>query len=170
MNYNEVLENVSQKEISTAIIIAIVLAVIIGTVWCCHYFYFKGLREKHPKKYTTGRQSKIRRRSLWASIALTLICVGIGALSIYSMADTISDINKDIDENAYVAYTGNYYVRSDYVRRTLYDRWLSVTFDNGDCALLYMNSFSEWLSTEEGWFSGTVVYGKNSQIVVSIEN
>ncbi|MBQ7817636.1 MAG: hypothetical protein IJ388_02410 [Oscillospiraceae bacterium] len=170
MDYDEVLEKVSQKEISTAIIIAIVLAVIIGTVWCCHYFYFKGLRKKHPKKYSTELQIKIRRRSLWASIALTLICVSIGALSIYGVADTISDINKDIEENAYVAYTGNYYVHSDYIRRTLYDRWLSVTFDNGDYALLYMNSFAEWLSTEEGWFSGTVVYGRNSQIVVSIDN
>ena len=169
MDYDEVLEKVSQKEISTAIIIAIVLAVIIGTVWCCHYFYFKGLRKKHPKKYST-EHINIRRRSLWASIALTLICVSIGALSIYGVADTISDINKDIEENAYVAYTGNYYVHSDYIRRTLYDRWLSVTFDNGDYALLYMNSFAEWLSTEEGWFSGTVVYGRNSQIVVSIDN
>ena len=84
--------------------------------------------------------------------------------------NTISDINKDIEENAYVTYVGDYYINSviSVRRNQLYDRWLTVDLDNYDYAYIYVNSFFNALSMEEGEFKGKVVYGKNSLIIVDM--
>lgn len=103
---------------------------------------------------------------------MTIICIGLGVFFSFDAAETISDINRDIAENAYVTYVGGYYIDSDSYssRYTLYDKWLSVDFDNEDYAFIYMNSFFKRISTDEGRFEGKVVYGKNSLIVVDIES
>ena len=170
--YNEVLEKVAEKELYFSIFWVVVLFLIIVIVWVCNYLYFKKMKNRHPKKYNSNKQIKIRRQSIYASIILSVICVGLGAFLSFDATDTISDVKRDIEEGAYVAYVGGYYVDSDSysLGHSLYDRWLSVDFDNDDYAFIYMNSFFEWISTEEGQFEGKVVYGKNSLIVVDIES
>lgn len=169
--YKAVLEAVIQKEVATTINIAIALALIVGIVWFCHCFHVNKMKKKQPSKYRSEKQMKIRRKSLWASIGITSIAVCLAALTIFFEAETISNANLDMEENAYITYTGDYYVRSEYrPRKFLYDRWMSVTFEDGDYVLLYIDNFSEWLTTEEGRFHGTVVYGENSRIVVSFES
>ena len=171
--YNEVLKKVAEKELYFSIFWVVVLFLIIVIVWVFNYLYFKKMRNRHPKKYNSNKQIKIRRQSIYASIILSVICVGLGAFLSFDATDTISDVKRDIEESAYVAYVGGYYIDSDLypLRHSLYyDRWLSVDFDNDDYAFIYMNSFFEWISTEEGQFEGKVVYGKNSLIVVDIES
>ena len=170
--YNEVLEKVAEKELYFSIFWVVVLFLIIVIIWVCNYLYFKKMKNRHPKKYNSNKQIKIRRQSIYASIILSVICVGLGAFLSFDATDTISDVKRDIEENAYVTYVGGYYIDSDLYpsRHSLYDKWLSVDFDNDDYAFIYMNSFFEWISTEEGQFEGKVVYGKNSLIVVDIES
>lgn len=170
--YNEALEKVAEKELYFSIFWVVVLFLIIGFIWVSNYLYFKKMKNRHPKRYNSNKQIKIRRQSIYASILLSVICVGLGVFLSFVATDTISDINRDIEENAYVTYVGCYYINSDlyHSRHDLYDKWLSVDFDNDDYAFIYMNSFLEWISTEEGQFEGKVVYGKNSLIVVDIES
>ncbi len=168
--YKEVLEKVAKKEFNTSIIMLAILFLIIVIVWAFNYIYLKRLKNKSHKKYNSKKQVKIRRQSLGASIILTVMCVCLGVLVFVDTADIISNINKDIEENAYITYTGEYYVYGSYTRHSLYDRWLNVTFENDDYALMYMNDFFERISSDEGSFNGKVVYGRNSLIVVETEN
>lgn len=171
VKYKEVLEEVAKKEMFSAIFWIIVFFIIIGSIWAMNYFYFKKIKKKYPKKYNSEKQVKVRRQCVWGSIALSTICLGLGALLYFIAANTVSDINKDIAENSYITYTGGYYIsgHSYYTKYTLYDGWLSVDFDNNDYAYIYIDGFFERISTEEGSFEGKVVYGKNSLIVVDVE-
>ena len=170
--YNEVLEKVAKKELYSSIFWVGVLLLIIGIIWVSNYLYFKKMKNRNPKKYHSNKQITIHRQSIYASIILSVICAGLGVFLSFGAANIISDINRDIKENAYVTYDGCYCIDGNIYssRRNLYTRWLSVDFDNDAYAFIYLNSFFEWISTEEGQFEGTVVYGKNSLIVVDIES
>lgn len=168
--YKEILENIAEKEWSFVIFWVIVLFIIIGAVWIINYFHFKKAKNKFPQKYNSKKQIKVRRQGVWASICLSVICIGMGALLFFDAAKTASDIKKDIDDNSYITYTGGYYIHDAYYTKYAMDRWLSVDFDNGDHASVYINSFFERISVEEEKNEGKVVYGKNSLIVVDIEN
>lgn len=169
--YKEILEKIAKKELSATVIWVTVLFVIIGAIWLSNYLYFKSMKNNYPRKYNSEKGRKVRCQSAWASIALTVICIGLGALLYFDTASTVLDINKDIEENTYITYDGGYYISdvSYHSWYTPYDNWLLVDFDNDDCAFIHVNSFFEWISTEVGQFEGKVVYGKNSLIVVDIE-
>ena len=170
--YKLALRKVAESEVMSAIVAAAVLLAIIAAVWTANYIYTRKMKRRSPKKYNSEKQIKARRKSLGATVTLTVICVGLGAVLCFGASNTVSEINRDIAESAYVTYTGGYYVSDDsyHSRCKLYGRWLSVDFDNDDCAFIYMNSLFERISTEEGQFEGTVVYGKNSLIVVDMGN
>jgi len=169
--YAEILKEVKNSEItSTAISIIVVLAVI-SVIWVSGFVYFKRQKKKRPKKYGTAKQIRLRRQSLWAGIALTAIAVGFGAFLLFDTASLVSDINKDVSNGSYLTYEGGCTVRRDsrFLHFVRYDRWYQVELDNGHFALLYMDSFAEWASTDVGPFEGKVVYGKNSLIVVDVD-
>ena len=169
--YKDVLEKAARKELSTLIFVALILFLIIGVIWVSNYLHFKKMKKKLHTQFAFPKQIKVRRQSIWASIALTVICVGLMIFFGLDVRNTISDINKDIDENAYVTYVGNYCINSSLSGRRnsqLYERWLTVDFDNYDDAYIYVNSFFDSLSIEEGEFKGEVVYGKNSLIIVDM--
>ncbi len=168
-NYRDILERVIQKEVTASVIIGAVLALIVGIVWFCHCFHFHTMKIKKPKQYNSQQQTKNRRKSMWASIGMTLVCVCLAAVVAFGTVETVSDIYQDIEENAYASFTGEYYVDNGHrPRKLLYDRWLSVAFNDSDYALLYIDGLSEWITTETGWFQGTIVYGEHSGIVVSM--
>ena len=167
--YVQALEKVAEKEMTHTVFYLVILLLITGLIWLCNYQYFKNMKTKHPQMFCSKAQKKIRRRSIWASVALTIICIGSGILLYASAQGTVSDIRKDIEERAFVTYNGEYYVYNGYNRR-VFDKWMNVDlYDGGVSALAYMDSFSEWISTYQGEYEGQVVYGKNSLIVVSME-
>lgn len=169
--YKGILEKTAGNELGYAILWITVLCVIIGVVWLGGCLYSKQMKKKDPKKYNSKKQEKIRRQSILASAALTVICIAFGAILYSDAANTVSEINKDIEENTYITYTGGYYVSDSthFMKHSIFNRRLSVNFDDGGSAFLYMNRISERVSSEEGNFQGKVVYGKNSLIVVDIE-
>ena len=68
-------------------------------------------------------------------------------------------------------YGGEFLIWDDklHTDKKLYNRWINVDLDNDEVVYLYMDNFFERLITEEGQFTGTVTYGKNSLIVVNID-
>lgn len=170
--YKEVLVAVANKEITSTVFWVIVLFILVFIIWASCYFYFKEQKNKNPKKYSLPKQIKARRKSIWAAVALSAICFVAGTFLCFNTISVVSDIKKDIKDNSLLTYRGKYYVTDDsHLFQTIsYSKWLSVDFVNGDYAWVYMDSFFEWISTEEGRFDGTVVYGKNSLIVVDIDN
>lgn len=169
--YADVLEKVAGKEWSSVILLIVVLCVFVAAAWISNHLRFRRMKKKHPAMYESKKQVKMRRQAFWALLAVSFIGVGVGAFACWDTARTVADIQKDIAEKDYITYTGAYYVSdSDYSRRQLYDRWVSVDLENDEYAFIYMNSWFEWIATGEGDFEGTVVYGKNSRIVVDMTN
>lgn len=170
--YKTVLLESIRNEMIDTVVYCVGLLVIIAAVLLSTYFYYKRMKTKHPSMYHSKKQVKIRRQSIWAAVALTAICVGLCAFFCLSAVWETADAKKDIAEGSYLTYTGSYYVRNLDLpgKGLLFNRcWYEVQFENGECAYQYINSFSEWLAILEGSYEGTVVYGKNSRIVVDME-
>lgn len=166
--YNNILREIADKETMLSVILIIILMVILVLIW--GLLYHRCVRMKKRNGVYTLKQIKLRRSYLTASIALSCICVVLGGLIIADSAVMACDINKDIEQGSYVTHTGGYRIKKDaYLsRKLLYDRWLSVEFDSGDMVSIYTDNVSEALRTQYGEFNGTIVYGKNSLIVVDI--
>lgn len=168
--YQEILEKVAVKEMTVPIILSIILLILLVIVWMSSYRHFMKMKKKHINMYKSSKKVKGRKQCFWALIAISVIGVGFSTLLLLDAVDTVSAINKDINENSYMTYKGEYYINEDgyTVRYMLYDRWVSVDFENGDWAYLYINDVFEAFGTDRGECSGKVVYGKNSLIVVDI--
>ena len=89
--YKDVLEKAARKELSTLIFVALILLLIIVAIWGSNYLYFNKMKKKHPTQFASKKQIKIRRQSIWASIALTVICVGVMMFFGFDVRNTISD-------------------------------------------------------------------------------
>ena len=168
--YKELLEAVIRKELTVLIDLTVILALIVVFIWVWCFLYFKRMKKRNLRLYNTEKQTKARRQSVYASVALTAVCALLGTFFCFDTANIIADIKKDISLGEFITYDGRYFVDSDYMRYAPYDRWMSVDFDNGDYAYLYMDNIFEFIKTEEGEFEGSVVYAKNSLIVVDMEN
>jgi len=170
--YQEILEKVAAKEMTVPVILSIILLILLVIIWISSYRHFMKMKKKHINMYKSPKQVKGRKQCFWALIAISVIGVGLSVLLSLDSIDTVSAINKDINENSYITYKGEYYINEDgYTGRSmLYDRWVSVDFENGDCAFLYINDIFEAFGTDRGECSGKVVYGKNSLIVVDISD
>ena len=170
--YKEILEKVAEKEWYTMIFYLVILFLITVIVWISVYIYNIKVKKIHTKKFKLEKQIRIRRNNIFASLLLTIICIGLGLGFYFDAADTVKDIKKDIEDESYVTYVGGYYIDSNSYRLkyTWYNKWWSVDFENSNYAFIYINSLAEWTSMKEGQNEGQVVYGKNSLIVVDLEN
>ena len=170
-NYIDVLNAVADKERGTVIVISVVAILLIAVIWTAILITFKKEKIKYAKLYASNSEKKDRRKAVWASVAISVICIGLSVLLNLDTVNLISDIKRDISESSYITYTGEYYI-STVVRskQRLYDQWVTVDLDNGEYVFLYMDGFKEYLQTEEGRYNGKLVYAENSLIVVEIDN
>ena len=84
-----------------------------------------------------------------------------------SQLKNISKINLDIDNNSYETYTGDYYIyTSENVALNNCEFWL----DNGLTVYKKDNGVFKNLTTLNMEYHGTVIYGKNSLIIVDVVN
>ena len=109
-----------------------------------------------------------RRKSLLASVALTVIAAIFGYVLCADVINLQPKINSDICENSYDTYSGGFYIQTDSWNKS-YDRWVIVKLDNGEYVYLYMNDLLESALTERGDKHGTIVYGEHSRIAVDIK-
>lgn len=168
--YRQILEKVARQELEIAVLWSVVLVAVLAVVWVCCYLVFrkvKGMDCRNRKKTTS--QSKLLRQSSWAALALTGILLAIGGVLWGSAVRTRWNIRQDLEQDAYVTYSGSYEILDNSVfSNRLYDRWTKVDFEQG-YAHLYINSPLEWLETDYGAYEGTLVYGRNSLIVVDMQ-
>lgn len=170
--YRQILENAARSELRVTVLYSVLLVAVSAAIWICWHFgslKIKAKTESSRKK--RANQSKILRQSTWAAVALTGICLVIGGVMWGSAVAVRRNIRCDLAQDTYETYTGVYYIE-DYAsvsKSRLYDRWTTVEFENGGVGYLYINSPLKWLQTEYGTFEGTVVYGRNSLIVVDLQ-
>ena len=110
VEYTKVLEKVAKNEIFSTVFWMIVLLVIILVIWISNYFYYKKQMNKHPKNYSSQKQVKARPKGFLASVALSVICFAMAALLCFGTVSRVSDIQKDIEDEAFITYSGKYYV------------------------------------------------------------
>lgn len=168
--YDDILRKVSAKEITMAVILTVILSVLFVLTAVRSYRYYERVKKKHKSTRNAEKQMKVKKQHLAALIALICIAVGFGGFVIADAAVTACNIKKDVKQRSYVTYTGEYRVRKGVSSRhgALYNKWVSVELDNLDAVYIYIDDLPEALGAEYGQFSGTVVYGENSLIVVDI--
>ena len=159
--YREVLSEIVKKEAFELILISVSLLILLAIAWINTFVHLK------------KRKVKKRRQAILSLTAVTLIAVTIYALFATTSVGTINNINKDIEKETYVTYTGEYYIEYGMSPgRHLYDKYQSVYLSQSEdieFATLYMNSFFEAIATTSGMYSGTVIYGQNSGMIVYIK-
>ncbi len=166
--YSKDLEAILRQEwLSSAIWIALLCAVIV-IIWISNYVYYKNQKKKAPHKYHDKKQIKKRCRAIWAAVALSVIAVAAGFLVCSEPLSIQPQIRKDIDESSYTMYSGHFYVDT-YSYNRVYDKWVGVELGNGEWTFIYMNDVFESILTDRGDLYGTVIYAKNSKIVVDIK-
>ena len=150
---------ITHKTLEIVIILSLVIAVI-TLAWIVPILY----RKKQKAKKTAIKNSLI------AQIALTVICL-LFCLTTIPDLQTIADAKRDIEEQSYITYTGEYsielYHRSSF---TISDLWFdlrTVTINN-TAETLWMDVKSDSNLTMSG--TATIVYGKHSRYVLKIEN
>ncbi len=160
--YKEILEEIARKETRLTFFGVLALVVVVALTWISFYLWCR------KKKFNSQKQIKTRRQSTFALITLTVIAVLLAGLTSWGTVKTVSEINKDIEDDAYIEYIGDYHIYDADFNNMAFDRYLDVSLENGESALIYMNNIFERISMDEGHFEGKVVYGKNSAIVVDI--
>ena len=169
-NYTDILNAVAEEETVKVIITNICLLGIVIFIWIFNYFYCKRHKGKNPKLYASEKQKSDRRKAVFAIAVVSAVCVVIGVIGSLGNIDTVSEINKDVSEQSYVTYNGEYRVmRGSESENELYNKWASVYLKSGEAVLIHIDSFEEYLLLEDGRYNGRIVYGENSGIVVEIE-
>lgn len=170
--YRQILENAARSELRIAVLYSVLLVTVSAAVWICWYFGSLKIKAKSEgSRNKREKHSKILRQSTWAAVALTGICLVIGGVLWGSAVAVRRNIRCHLAQDTYETYTGIYYIEdhASVSRHRLYDRWTMVDFEGGGFGYLYVNSPLKWLQTEYGAFEGTVVYGRNSLIVVELQ-
>lgn len=160
--YKEILEEIARKETRLTFFGVLALVVVVALAWISFYLWCR------KKKFKSQKQIKMRRQSMFALIALTIIAVLLGSLTSWGTAKTVSEINKDIEDNAYIEYIGDYYIYDGAFHNRAFARYINVALENGKTVTTYNNNIFEAILGDRGQSEGKVVYGKNSLIVVDI--
>jgi len=167
MNYIETLEKVCRSELINTLFYSTILIIITIAIWIINYFYFKKkFKEDNKKGYLKGLK-KAYKNSIKACIVLTLVFVVIVIMFVSLGIYSIGEINKDIEQNSFEIYNGNYYVDYDFNGKS-YPKYLDVYLENGEVVSVYNKNYIDYLLTKNGAHTGKVVYGKNCLIVVDM--
>ncbi len=166
-----ILEKAARQEIAVAVVWVAALLGVVALIWIGQHLAFRKQKHKAPGAYAAEKQKKLRRQSIAAATCLTVVCLGLGTVLVVGTADTVSDIRRDLEEEAYDTYCGTYHIydESTLSKYPLYCRWNKVDLENGAYAYLYMGSIAQWLTTDFGTFEGELVYGKHSRLLVRIQ-
>jgi len=171
MKYAELMQGlITQTWIETVLMILIAL-IIMGLVWLGPVVYYKKCKPSKKKKLKKDKKQLIT--NLVAQSALTLIIVILCCVMVASHFGTVSDMKKDIKENSFVTYNGEY----DIERKTAFRKsafisklWFDVhpvdiegTEDRLWFDITQKDLFEDWSG------KGTIVYGKHSGYIVSLE-
>ena len=160
MEYTDKMQSFITKTTIDIVIIFSLIAIIIALVWISMLIYYKKRKmDKNGLKY-----------SLIGSILLTLICLLFSLTTISSFQD-INNMKKDIENQSFVTYIGDYDIDNNYhFSFSISELWFdlrTVTIEN-DSEPLWFDMMSDIdIDVSD---TGTIVYGKNSRFIVKIES
>ncbi len=163
MNYIEQMQILINKTIVDIVILLSLIIIIIGVIWITPFLYYK---RKKDKQKSVG----IPKKSLIAQASITVICLLLSLIPITSFQD-ISNMKKDIENNSFVTYVGDYDI--DYTYHFSFsasELWFdlrTVTVE-GEEDPLYFDMTGNIGMDVHG--TGTIIYGKNSRYIVKIKS
>ena len=163
MNYVEQMQSLINKTIIDIAIIYALIITVIGVVWIAPFCYYKKKKDKQ-------KNTKIFKKSLIAQVSITVICLLLSLITISSFQE-INNMKKDIDNNSFVTYVGDYDIDNTYhfpfsVSELWFD--LRVVIVEGKEDPLWFDMTSNIGIDVHG--TGTIVYGENSGYIVKIES
>ena len=162
MNYVEQMQSLINKTIIDIVIISVLVIIIIGVVWFAPFCYYKKKRDKQ-------KNSKIFKKSLIAQASITVICLLFSLINISSFQD-INNMKKDIENNSFVMYVGDYDIDNTYhFSFSVSELWFdlrAVTADGEEDPLWFDMTSNIGIDAHD---TGTIVYGENSRYIVKIE-
>ena len=106
MTYVEQMQSLISKTIFDIAFIYTLIFFIVGVVWIAPLCYFK-------KKRNNQKNAKILKKSMIAQASITVICLLFSLITISSFQD-INNMKKDIDNNSFVTYVGDYDIDNTY--------------------------------------------------------
>ena len=164
--YQSILEQIASDELKSTIIITAIISVMIIVMCLCLCLYFFKCKKKSIKKYNSPKYKKRRRQSIIAAVLLSVACILLSVFLISDYAQFKSDIDKDINQKEYITYTGEFFILK---HNGIFNRWYSVNL-NDKFTSYYISDIYDYINTsfEIGEHNGTVVYAKNSGIVVDM--
>ena len=141
------------------------IAAVLAAIWVLPLLHYRKLKEETRKK-----KEKEIRTSLLGQAALTAILLFLAGISCWGFADTSRNIQLDIREQSYTAYSGEVTLESDLpTKGRFYDRLQSVWLEDGTVVYQYIDSLREALTRDAGTYEAELVYGAHSGYVVYIE-
>ncbi len=120
--------------------------------------------ERTEKKYKRRKRKKLV-NIFRISFSILLVCVDI--FMIFDGLCQLDNIQKDMDENAYIVYEGQYKcAKINYKGNTAEE--FSFTDENGRNVILRCHG-SDFYWAESGTHTGRLVYSQNSEYLIELE-
>lgn len=135
--------------------------------------------KKRKSKPKTKRKAEIikkkKRNTLIIQVVLTAICLVAGIYVIKNDVERLNALRIDAKSNSISIYEGEAYLLSSVdIRRGNFSEWFvdyrSVTFEDSDeIYWIDMSKIDEGWVEDWGEFSGKIVYGENSKVILMVE-
>lgn len=167
--YAEILSLIVQKELVELTIAIIIIFLIIAITWSSNIIYYHKKQKKNPRKFSSKKYVKERRKVFWSCVALTVILSLICALQLTGYLSTSAEIKQDIENQSYIIFNGDYSITDVNLLHYGFERWEKLEMEDGKYAYVYNDNIFDWLSTDEKEHKGKIVYGENSLVVVELQ-
>ena len=162
MDYIDQMQSLINKTIIDIAIIYALIIIIIGVVWIIPFCCYKKKKDKQ-------KNTKIIKKSLIAQASITVICLLFSLITIPSFQD-INNMRKDIDNNSFVTYVGDYDIDNTYhFSFSVSGLWFdlrAVTADSEEDPLWFDMTSDIGIDVHD---TGIIVYGENSRYIVKLE-
>lgn len=162
MNYVEQMQILINKTIIDIAVIYALVIIVIGVVWIAPFCYYRKKSEKQ-------KNASILKKSLIIQASITFICLLFSLITISSFQD-INNMKKDIKNNSFVTYVGNYDIDNTYrFSFSASELWFdlrAVTVEGEEEPLWFDMTSNIGIDIHD---AGTIVYGKNSRYIVKLE-
>lgn len=168
MNYSDIFKKIAFKEIIPLLLVIIILFSLITVVWIVS---FKSFKKNHRFQHNESTKKVEQKKCIMGLILITIFSIAIVLFCLFDNIQYLHKIYKDINEESYITYEGNYYITSSAIAlNPPTTTFIDVNLETNLTLRLYV-SLSKWFfipTLEEN--HGKIIYGANSNIIVDIQN
>ncbi len=176
--HKEILNSLIARTYVDIFLVILLFVILFSAIWLLPFLEDK-LNKKRKKKVTEKKrreQERSKKKRLSGQVILSLISVAF--LVVFSIVviipqyEDMGNMKKDIYENSFVTYSGEYYLCNNYGRSDFTDFFLDlrgVEIEGRD-ELLWLDMAKTYEGFLQDWgeCSGEIVYGKHSGYIVEI--